>query len=76
MISWFPTVFLNPFTGEEHVFSLEDMPNYLDNRFGGAVYATQYQNSGELVPDPTMKKLIYPEWWGDDYGIVTILCGI
>jgi hypothetical protein len=73
---WFPTVFLNPFTGEEHEFSIEDMPNYLDNHYGGAVFATHYQHSGELVPDPTMKKLIYPEKWGEDYGVVNTLWDI
>jgi WD40-like Beta Propeller Repeat len=61
----YPTVFLNPFTGEEHIFLLEDMPNYLDILFGGVVFATHYLNSGELVPDPTMKRLIYPEWSSD-----------
>ena len=61
----YPTVYLNPFTGEEHIFLLEDMPNYLDILFGGVVFVTHYLNSGELVPDPTMKRLIYPEWSSD-----------
>ena len=63
--SFYPTVFLNPFTEEENVFSLEDMPNYMEQKFGGAVYVTHYMNGGELVPDPTLKKLIYPEQGND-----------
>ncbi len=59
------TVFLNPFTGEEHEFSLVEMPNYLNYKLGGAVIATHYTNDGEMVPDPTMKKVIYPEMWNN-----------
>ena len=60
--SWFfPTVLFNPFTREEQVFLLEEMPNYLEQHYGGAVIPTHYAFGGELVPDPTMRKLIYPE---------------
>lgn len=59
--TFFPTVFLNPFTGEEYGFFLETMPNYLDYKYGGAAYVTHYLHSGELAPDPTMKKVVYPE---------------
>ena len=69
---WFPTVIINPFMGEEHIYLLDDLPNYLDNHFGGAVYATHYQSEGELVLDPTMKRLIYPTW-GEESDIFNTL---
>ena len=59
--AFYPTVVLNPFTGEEHVFVLEEMPSHLSRRFGGALLSTHYYGSGELVPDPSMKRLIYPK---------------
>ncbi len=55
------TVFLNPFTREEYLFLLETLPNYLSSHFSGALYSTHYIFEGEVVPDPTMKRLIYPE---------------
>lgn len=60
------TAFLNPFTREEHEFSLVEIPNYLSHKLGGAVIATHYSIDGELVPDPTMKKVVYPEMWNDN----------
>ncbi len=60
------TLFLDPFTGGRYEFSLEQMPNYLNYKLGGAVIATHYFGDGELVPDPTMKRVVYPEMWGDE----------
>jgi hypothetical protein len=59
---FYQTVLFNPFTGEESVFLLEELPNYLDIYFGGVLYITHYLNGGELVPSPTGNRLIYPEW--------------
>ena len=67
--SYFPTVFLNPFTDEEQVFLLEEMPNYLDINFS---HLGHYLHSGELVPDPTMKRIIYPEWGNDEEMFTTL----
>ncbi|MGP8337814.1 MAG: hypothetical protein ACT6FC_06240 [Methanosarcinaceae archaeon] len=58
--AFYPTVFLDPFTMEEHIFLLDELPNHLIMKYGGAVILTHYIN-GEVVPDPTMKYLIYPE---------------
>jgi hypothetical protein len=60
------SAFLNPFTGEIHEFLLDDLPNYKDDKAGGAVMVTHYFNSGDLVPDPTMKRILYPEIWNDN----------
>ncbi len=40
---------------------LEEMPRFLSRRVGGALFLTHYYGSGELVPDPSMKRVIYPE---------------
>jgi hypothetical protein len=64
--SFYPTIFFKPFTGEEYIFSLEAMPNYLDYKIGGIGFRTHYNHSGELVPDPIMKKVVYPEKLNDE----------
>ena len=43
------------------MFVLEELPNYLSNHYGGALYTTHYLFEGEVIPDPTMKRLVYPE---------------
>ena len=68
--SFYKTVFLNPFTGEENVFVLEELPNYLSNHYGGALYSTHYLFEGEIIPDPTMKMLVYPEWEHNDFSVL------
>lgn len=60
-IGFITTILLNPFTGERHEISIEQLPNYLNYKIGGAVIATHYENDGELVPDPAIKKIIYPQ---------------
>jgi hypothetical protein len=72
---FFPTIFLDPITREEHEFLLEEMPNYLAHHFGGAVILTHYLD-GEVIPDPAMKYLIYPERWGEDGELYNILWDI
>ena len=64
--AFYPTIFFKPFTGEEYIFSLEELPNYMDYKIGGIGYTTHYLYSGELIPDPTMKKVIYPELWNNE----------
>jgi hypothetical protein len=68
---FYQTALINPFTGEESVFLLEDLPNYLDIHFGGVLYITHYLNGGELGPSPTKNRLIYPEWVSDPEEFVT-----
>ena len=67
---FYKTVFLNPFTGEENEFVLEELPNYLSNHYGGALYSTHYLFEGEVIPDPTMKRLVYPEWEHNDSSVL------
>jgi hypothetical protein len=69
---FFPTVTLNPFTGEEHVFLLEEMPDFLDFHFSNA---SNYM-IGEVVPDPALKRLIYPSQGVDELGIANTLWDI
>ena len=45
---------------------MEQLPNYLDFKVGGITMATHFDNDGELSPDPTRKRLIYPTI-DDDY---------
>ena len=59
-INIFRTLFLDPIIREEHVFLLEDMPNYMAHHWGGAVILTHYLD-GEVIPDPTMRMIISPE---------------
>jgi hypothetical protein len=59
------SLFLNPFTGEKQEFLLEDLPNFKTFKTGGALIPTFYSRDGELVPDPTMKKVVYPENWDE-----------
>ncbi len=54
------TSFFDPISGEEHIFSIRDLPNYLDEELGGAFLVTNYWVDGDLVPDPTMTRIIYP----------------
>jgi hypothetical protein len=57
---FFRTLLLDPVAREENVFLLQDMPNYMSHHWGGAVILTHFLD-GEVVPDPTMRRLIYPE---------------
>jgi hypothetical protein len=69
---FYQTVFFNPFSGEEHIFLLEEMPDYLNTHLVGVILA-HYPQGGELVPDPTMKRLIYPE--SGDHGLNNTFVG-
>ena len=63
------TSFYDPFTGKEKIFSLRDYPNYLDTELGGAFIVSHYWNDGDLVPDPTMTRIIYPSLLNEPYDI-------
>jgi len=60
----FPTVFHNVFSGKEYEFLLQDLPDYMSHHWGGAVIATHYLD-GEVIPDPTMRMIVYPEMSND-----------
>jgi hypothetical protein len=53
------TSFFDPISGDEHIFSIRDLPNYYDED-GGAFMVANYWLDGDLVPDPTMTRIIYP----------------
>ena len=71
---FYPTVFLNPFTGAEYEFVLEEMPDYLHTLMTGLI-TSHYRYKGNLAPDPTRRKLVYPAI-GDDYKIFNMLWDI
>jgi WD40-like Beta Propeller Repeat len=52
------TLIRNPFNGEQHEFSLEEMPDSLDYQPGmSGMYLFAHSN---LMPDPTLKRVAYP----------------
>lgn len=52
------TLIRNPFNGEQHNFSLEEMPASLDYQPGmSGRYLFAHSN---LMPDPTLKRVVYP----------------
>ena len=63
------TSFFDPISGEEHIFSIRDLPNYLDEDLGGAFIDTHYWVDGDLVPDPTMTRIVYPSIIHETYDI-------
>ena len=63
---FYSTIFFKPFTCEKYVFLLEELPDYMDYKIGGLGHMTHYLYSGDLVPDPTMKRVIYLELWNDE----------
>lgn len=64
--SFFSTMIVNPFNGEEKVYSLEDLPNFKYFKSGGV--GLYHFASSNLMPDPSLKRVVYPEWLnGKDY---------
>lgn len=53
------TLILNPFTGEEKEFFLEDQPNYKYFKSGGVPLYHFF--SSNLMPDPSLQRIVYPE---------------
>lgn len=52
------TLIRNPFNGQEHKFSLKEMPNAMDYQPGmSGMYLFAHSN---LMPDPTLKRVVYP----------------
>src|SRR5215212_2729703 len=52
------TLIRNPFSGEQHEFSLEEMPDALDYQPGmSGMYLFAHSN---LMPDSTFKRVVYP----------------
>jgi hypothetical protein len=52
------TLAYNPFTGEQHEFSLEEMPNSLKQQYG--MSGSYLMDQGNLIPDPTLTRIVYP----------------
>ena len=73
---YFLSLFYNPSTEEDHVFSIRDLPNYLEEKIGGAMINTNYWVYGDLVPDPTMTRIIYPSRDQTDSYIYNILWSV
>ena len=48
----------NPFTGEQHEFSLEEMPKSLKQQYG--MSGSYLMDQGNLIPDPTLTRIVYP----------------
>ncbi len=57
---FFTTVIWNPFTEKEHVFRLEDLPDYKTFKSGG-VASPNFFGHGDVLPDPTLTRLVYPQ---------------
>jgi hypothetical protein len=54
-----PTVILDPFTGEEHNFFIEDYPEYRD-LLDGSSFTPYLFTTSNLIPDPSLQRIIYP----------------
>lgn len=52
------TLIYNPFTGEQHEFFLEEMPNSLNQQYG--MSGSYLMDHGNLIPDPSLTKVVYP----------------
>lgn len=52
------TLIYNPFTGEQHEFLLEEMPNSLNQQYG--MSGSYLMDRGNLIPDPSLMTVIYP----------------
>lgn len=65
------TLTYNPFTGEQHEFSLEEMPNSLKQQFG--MSGSYLMDHGNLIPDPTLQRIVYPSWPTEDLWMVMVL---
>lgn len=64
--SFLSTLVINPFTGEQHEFFLQSLPNYQDSGIGGT--RPYFYPSGNVLPDPTLSRLVYPEFInGENY---------
>ena len=68
------TVIFNPFSGEEHEFVLEDLPNYKYFKAGG-VGAYMFGHSN-IMPDPSLTMLVYPGLTNDGQSANIILWDI
>jgi hypothetical protein len=62
------TLIYNPFSGEQHEFVLQDLPNYLSYQLG--MSGSYLMDNGNLIPDPTLKRVVYPAWPNDDLQLV------
>lgn len=64
--TFFSTLIVNPFTGKKDAFLLEDLPNFKFFKSGGV--GLYHFPGSNLMPDPTLKKVVYPEFVeGHDY---------
>jgi len=60
------TLTRNPFKEEEHEFFLEELPHYLYYQPGGLQGTLLFANSN-LMPDPTLNRVVYPAINVDQY---------
>ncbi|MDR3574610.1 MAG: hypothetical protein P4L50_12150 [Anaerolineaceae bacterium] len=69
LTSFYSTLILNPFTGQKHEYFLEDYPGYMD--FATSSTAPTYYESGNVIPDPTLSRLVYPKFVnGEDFDVL------
>lgn len=57
--AFFTTIILNPFSGESHEFVLEHFPNF--KWFKSSSITPYLFGNSNLLPDPSLKRMIYPE---------------
>lgn len=62
------TLIYNPFSKEQHEFVLQDLPNYLSYQLG--MSGSYLMDHGNLIPDPTLKRVVYPAWPATDLQLV------
>lgn len=62
------TLIYDPFTREQQEFFLQDLPNYLSYQLG--MSGSYLMDHGNLIPDPTLKRVVYPAWPNDDLQLV------
>lgn len=58
----------NPFTRQQRDFFLQQLPNYLSYQLG--MSGSYLMDHGNLIPDPTLKRVVYPAWPDDDLQLV------
>jgi Tol biopolymer transport system component len=62
------TLIYSPFSREQHEFFVQDLPNYLSYQLG--MSGSYLMDHGNLIPDPTLKRVVYPAWPNDDLQLV------
>jgi len=66
------TLIYNPLTGEQYEFFLEEMPDAQKQVFG-RLSGSYLMDHGNLIPDPTLQRIVYPSGSGPTEGLQMVL---